>query len=468
MYSWGERGLAFATALFRRVLLHRSGFPHTHRLLLTTLLFPLIVASQPVDAGGAAQPATDPRLQQAVAWATQQVGGPKVWIDGGVTLCDMFVENAFGVTAQYPTAYDMYLALGEPANSAQHTLAGLQNAPAGAIVFFDRNAGNFQDGHVGIFTGGGQFVGVVTGGGVKQYGVQWWNDNVSHFLGWAYPRADWPGYSKGKASSHAVSTPATPPPPPPPLPIPSPQAVAAASRLFQAQWQSGEKMARNLWGPSMVAPKNETYGDAPGGYRIVQYFDKGRMELTDPKGGTVTNGLLATELITGKMQMGNDSFQSRAPAAIPIAGDPDSPGPTYATLNGKASELLLPVPAKIGTAIGASISATGDVSEAAPTAKTDVRLAAKADTTLSAYDSTTKHNLPAAFAAYRSKVGIGVIGYAKSEPFVATVKVAGVQRQVVVQVFERRVLTYTASNPDAFKVEMGNIGQHYERWRYDT
>ena len=36
----------------------------------------------------------------------------------------------------------------------------------------------------------------------------------------------------------------------------------------------------------------------------------------------------------------------------------------------------------------------------------------------------------------------------------------------MIQIFERRVLTYTASNPAAFKVEMGNIGQHYYQWRY--
>lgn len=34
------------------------------------------------------------------------------------------------------------------------------------------------------------------------------------------------------------------------------------------------------------------------------------------------------------------------------------------------------------------------------------------------------------------------------------------------QVFERRVLTYTGDNPNPFKVEMGNIGQHYYLWRY--
>ncbi len=75
---------------------------------------------------------------------------------------------------------------------------------------------------------------------------------------------------------------------------------------------------------------------------------------------------------------------------------------------------------------------------------------------------------PRAFADYRAKAGLQTIGYATSEPFSTTVKVGGAQKAVLVQVFERRVLTYTASNPDAFKVEMGNIGQHYYKWRYCT
>jgi hypothetical protein len=35
-----------------------------------------------------------------------------------------------------------------------------------------------------------------------------------------------------------------------------------------------------------------------------------------------------------------------------------------------------------------------------------------------------------------------------------------------VQVFERRVLTYTPSNPDGWKVEAGNVGLQYYQWRY--
>ncbi len=38
---------------------------------------------------------------------------------------------------------------------------------------------------------------------------------------------------------------------------------------------------------------------------------------------------------------------------------------------------------------------------------------------------------------------------------------------VFVQAFERRVLTYTAANPAAFRVEFGTIGCHYYRWRYE-
>jgi Tol biopolymer transport system component len=41
-----------------------------------------------------------------------------------------------------------------------------------------------------------------------------------------------------------------------------------------------------------------------------------------------------------------------------------------------------------------------------------------------------------------------------------------VEKDVLVQLFERRVLTYTPSNPAGFQVEMGNVGQHYYRWRY--
>lgn len=59
-----------------------------------------------------------------------------------------------------------------------------------------------------------------------------------------------------------------------------------------------------------------------------------------------------------------------------------------------------------------------------------------------------------------------VTGFPVTEAYWARVKVAGTVQDVLVQCYERRCLTYTPGNPAGFKVEMGNIGQHYHRWRY--
>jgi hypothetical protein len=57
------------------------------------------------------------------------------------------------------------------------------------------------------------------------------------------------------------------------------------------------------------------------------------------------------------------------------------------------------------------------------------------------------------------------MGLPLSEAYWTRSVVAGVEQDVLVQVFERRVLTFTPSNPEAFQVEMGNVGQHYREWR---
>jgi hypothetical protein len=232
---------------------------------------------------------------------------------------------------------------------------------------------------------------------------------------------------------------------------------AYADPQFKTQWDQGEAITPNFWGPLANAKDvpPEPYKEATGGTRTVQYFDKGRMELT---GGKVTNGLLATELVKGQIQVGDATFTPQAPPAIPIAGDPDNPGPTYASLATKAASLLAASTSKVGSPVAATVSAAGDVTNPAATATPP--------TTISAFDDTTKHNVPKAFADYRTKAGLQTIGYGISEPFLATVKVAGTLKPVMIQVFERRVLTYTASNDPAFQVEMGNIGQHYYQWRY--
>ena len=46
--------------------------------------------------------------------------------------------------------------------------------------------------------------------------------------------------------------------------------------------------------------------------------------------------------------------------------------------------------------------------------------------------------------------------------------VVGIERNVLIQCLERRCLTYTPGNPDGWKVEFGNVGQHDYFWRYGT
>ena len=62
-----------------------------------------------------------------------------------------------------------------------------------------------------------------------------------------------------------------------------------------------------MWGPDpFTEPIQEPYAESPNGMRVVQYFDKSRMEITHPGGDQssvwyVTNGLLVNELMTGQI-----------------------------------------------------------------------------------------------------------------------------------------------------------------------
>ncbi len=250
---------------------------------------------------------------------------------------------------------------------------------------------------------------------------------------------------------------------------PTQAATGFASPAFQAQWQAGEAVTPNFWGPLSLARdgQQEPYvegklADGTSGQRLVQYFDKARMELTNPATGTVTNGLLATELISGKLQAGDNTFQTLQPAGVPVAGDPDNIGPTYASISANATTLLANTPTAAGSPTTRLLGATGTLGTYSGAYASDPQ------GTVAAYDADTQHNVPAAFSAYRTKVGLLSIGFAISEPFWSNVKVAGTQKDVLVQAFQRRVLTYTPTNNDPFKVEFGNIGQHYFTWRHPS
>ena len=232
-----------------------------------------------------------------------------------------------------------------------------------------------------------------------------------------------------------------------------------------------------LWGPYAFAVRTEPYNESPQGTRLVAYYDKARMEVTEPEAPQdtswyVTNGLLVRELITGQVQVGDTTFLPASPAQIPVAGDPnDTLGPTYASF----ARLLAVPPPEVETVIVQTIDRGGQVG---------------ADERLAGYGvlagpliPETNHRVASVFWEYLNSQGVlyqgggyvtGALfdpafyatGFPITEAYWTRAIVAGVVRDVLVQCFERRCLTYTPANPEGWQVEMGNVGQHYYRWRY--
>ncbi|HEX5166272.1 MAG TPA: hypothetical protein VFV93_12800 [Thermomicrobiales bacterium] len=267
--------------------------------------------------------------------------------------------------------------------------------------------------------------------------------------------------------------------------LPVPQVVAAppANAFFEQTWQRTDAPVADLavsrtwvWGPeALTEPAGEPYAEAPGGTRLVQYFDKSRMEINDPAGDTsdlwyVTNGLLAREMITGQLQLGDNQFEAREPAAINIAGDPDdSSGPTYASFLGRLGD-----PARDGgSAIDETIDRAGAVgccvpdsygAFAGPLAETGHRVASVFWDYLNSSGWIIERDRHATGTLFANPYY--ATGYPIGEAYWAEVAVAGVRQWVLVQPFERRVLTYTPGNAAGWEVEMGNVGRHYLEWRY--
>lgn len=248
------------------------------------------------------------------------------------------------------------------------------------------------------------------------------------------------------------------------LPADSPVASGSADRTW-------------VWGPEAIATGFESYDQAAHGERLIRYYDKARMEITNPAALSqdpwfVTNGLLARELITGKMQVGDHVFITHDPAQIAVAGDWSSGlAPTYADFYGR---LNAPA-ASSGSTLIESIDSSARVTEDAWFAQYGV--------TAAWHVSETNHQIASVFWSYLNSLGLIsmdgelVMGPLFSPTFYATglpiteaywteVEVDGVLTDVLVQCFERRCLTYTPSNPESWQVEMGNVGQHYFNWRY--
>jgi subtilisin family serine protease len=235
-----------------------------------------------------------------------------------------------------------------------------------------------------------------------------------------------------------------------------------------------------IWGDEPIfGPVWEPYEESQGQQRAVKYFDKSRMEINDPSAARasewfVTNGLLVVELISGRMQVGDDAFDEREPAEVNVAGDPgDQQGPTYATF-------------------GPLMSAPAAPDDGLLTERVSRNGAVTVDPSLAVYDVTAAyrvsvpgidHQVASPFWAFMNSSGLVyedgefftaplflnpfyATGFPITEAYWATVEVGGIARYVLIQCFERRCLTYTPDNPPGWQVEAGNVGRHYYIWRY--
>jgi hypothetical protein len=260
--------------------------------------------------------------------------------------------------------------------------------------------------------------------------------------------------------------------PPPPMNLPA--GVGQAHPLVQRLWHETDgPVARHdvertwLWGPDTWKAARETSLESPGETRQVYYFDKARMEVNDHQDGTpawVTAGLLVRDMIAGRVQIGISEFRDSSPSNVPLAGDdraanPDAP--TYASLRYIASvEGDRRIEAKPGRAIIEALSKDGQISW---------HDSLSGWARYGSYDPTLGHNIADVFDTYlqslpgdwRMSVGLPL-----AEPYWVRTNLKGEATWVLVQVFERRILTFTPSNRPEWRVEMGNVGRHYYTWRY--
>jgi hypothetical protein len=240
-------------------------------------------------------------------------------------------------------------------------------------------------------------------------------------------------------------------------------------RRADAPVQQGTTNRSWLWGPLPFRTTVEQYAEGPNGARQVEYYDKARMEITRPGGNRndryfVTNGLLVKELVSGKLQIGDAQFTDREPSNEAVAGDPGpgNPAPAYRVFEPYTSlnEDRRAEP-RVGANVTATIDNTGRVGDDPSRARPETRIVN--------YDAKLGHNIPDVlwrFLQNQPDDWLFAFGYPISEPYWTTARVGGVEKPVLVQLFERRALTYTPGNPPGFEVEMGNVGQHYHQWRY--
>lgn len=272
------------------------------------------------------------------------------------------------------------------------------------------------------------------------------------------------------------------------------RAEGFANQAFQTTWSrtdapvaSGAAIRPYVWGQAPFAVKTERYENSPDKQRLVQYFDKGRMEITHPEGDAsnpwyVSSGLLVRDMLYGIVQVGDNLAQLYDPVQIPVAGDeqdPSNTAPLYSdflkSLSLGRNSPLLPLSGRVGKEITLTFARGGKTGNRASNAEPKISVAY--------YDSSSQHNIAAPFwdfmnasgpvSAPNGQVVTGplfewqyILGYPLSEPFWIMATSGGKSQELLVQLFERRVLVFNPSAPADQRVDFTDIGRHWFNWQY--
>jgi thermitase len=263
--------------------------------------------------------------------------------------------------------------------------------------------------------------------------------------------------------------------------------ISTIANSYDRAVSNGDESRSYFFGPYIhETPRREYYSELRDHgtdltLRDVLYYEKGRVECVSST--RTTQGLLATELMTGKVQVGSNNFDDFEAAQIPVAGDPDNPTiPTYAAFG-----TVMDAPSlEQGELITGTLDSDGTVGSSNVYADYDVTAGPYFDPTGHRVASVFWDFMNAEYYPYRSGTGsrsqvgdpanfawlpnhgILMMGYPRTEAYWTTALVAGQPRDVLTQCFERRCLTYTPENPDGWQVELGNVGLHYVEWHYGS
>ncbi len=267
------------------------------------------------------------------------------------------------------------------------------------------------------------------------------------------------------------------------------QAEGFANPAFQNTWKrtdgpvaAGSVARPYFWGSEPFATKTERYDTSPSQKRVVQYFDKGRMEITYPDGDKanpwyVSSGLLVRDLAGGIVQVGDNRVQIFDPAEIAIVGDDQKPLATTPYYRDFLREALLGsfFRSRLGEDVTSTVRRGGGRGTRAASAQPKVKIGY--------YDSTSHHNIAVPFWDFMNSSGTVfnpagqsvsgtvfewqyILGYPMTEPLWTTASIGGKSQEVLIQLFQRRVLVYNPAAAPGSQVDFTNVGRHAYNWQY--